>query len=62
MSSKHLDFDLTEESWGEYMLEAESLLTAKYDLDGDGLCEIERWHAEAILERFWHKEPSLGVE
>ena len=62
MDNKHLDFDLTDEEWGDYTLEADSVLTAKYDIDGDGIREVEKWTAEAKLEDFEHEEPNLGVE
>lgn len=62
MDNKYLDFDLTDEEWDRYDLEAESKLTAKYDIDGDGIREVEIWKATAKLENFKHQEPDLGVE
>ena len=62
VDNEHLDFDLTDEVWGEYDLEADSVLTAKYDIDGDGIREVEEWRAEAKLEEIDHREPNLGVE
>ena len=59
---EHLEFDLTDEEWGRYDLEAESKLTAKYDIDGDGIREVEIWKATAELIDFDHREEDLGIE
>lgn len=62
VSNEHLDFDLTNEVWGEYTLESESVVQAKYDIDGDGSREGETWRAEAILENFAHREEPMGID
>ncbi len=59
---KNFDFDLTNERKGRFTLESYSILTAKYDIDGDGLREIEVWGANAKFENFMHERPNLGVE
>lgn len=58
----HLEYDLEDEDWGEYTLAAESKLTAKKDIDGNGIREIESWVAEAELENFDHREKPLGID
>ena len=59
---KHLDFDLTDEAWGKYTLEADSFLIARFNVDGEGGREQDDWRAEAILEKFEHGEENLGID
>ncbi len=59
---KHLDFDLTDEVWGIYTLEAESVILARFNVDGEGNREDDEWRAEAILENFEHQEENLGID
>lgn len=59
---KHLDFDLTDEDWGRYTLEAESVILAKFNVDGEGEREQDEWRAEAKLKKFEHREENLGID
>ncbi len=58
----HLEYNLVNEEWGEYDLSADSKLTVKKDLNGDGIREIESWDAEAVLENIEHNEEALGID
>lgn len=59
---KHLDFDLTDDEWGKYTLEADSFLIARFNVDGEGGREQDDWRAEAILDKFQHREENLGID
>ena len=59
---KHLEFDLTDEVWGDYTLEATSSLIARYDVDGKRGREQDDWKVKAILKDFEHREENLGID
>ncbi len=58
----HIDFDLSDEDWGEYTLEAESVILALFNVDGEGAREDDEWRVKAILENFDHQEEDLGID
>lgn len=59
---KHLkEYDLVTEEVGDYTLTAESKLTAKKDINGDGIREVDVWEVEDELDIQLDHEP-LGID
>ena len=53
----HHRFPLRGRWAGDYTVDAVVSLTAKYDLDGDGQREVEKWDASVTNEDIEHRKP-----